>query len=214
MLTIPNHHAVCFTVSSREDFLPLVINALKEGKQYYEVTESNVIDIETARNLKEWNNKSFGMPKVMILSFHTITHQAQNALLKTFEEPNVDTRFILVTSHIHGLLSTVRSRLHVIEDGVVSVVPRSVSLFLKTRPEDRMELSEVSELLDAKDEEDRKDREGVQQFIAHMYEACVKRGVDSVLCKELAEFVRYASDSSSSGKMILEYLSLRLPVVV
>lgn len=214
MLIIPNHHAVCFVATSRENFLPQLIDVLEKNKQYHEITEANVIDIETARYVKEWNNKSFGIPKTMILSFHTITHQAQNALLKTLEEPNVATRFILLTSNMHGLLPTVRSRLHIVEEKAESSILKSVSLFLTTKPQDRMDLPEVIALLEARDDEDRKDREQMQHFISDMYEVCVKKRVDSSICKEIAEFVRYASDPSSSGKMILEYLALRLPVIV
>lgn len=41
---------------------------------------------------------------------HTLTRSAQNALLKTLEEPRADTVIILVTRNPHALLPTVRSR--------------------------------------------------------------------------------------------------------
>lgn len=194
--------------------MPILTRTLQENKRYHEFIDSNVIDIDTARNLKEWNNKSFGTPKTMILSFHTITHQAQNALLKVFEEPNIDTQFILITSHLHGLLPTVRSRLHIISPQEDVISNPLVSLFLKTKPEHRIELPEIEALLSATDTSDRKDREEVQKFLAALYEVCVREKIDVELCKEIASFVVFASDPSSSGKMMLEYVSLRLPLIV
>lgn len=47
---------------------------------------------------------------VLIHDADTMTPQAQNALLKTLEEPPADTFFFLVTSHPESLLNTVVSR--------------------------------------------------------------------------------------------------------
>ncbi len=213
-LTIPDHHAVCFVTSSRELFLPSVLSVLKETNSYHEVTEMNVLDIDTARTLKEWNNKSFGIPKTMVVSFHTITHQAQNALLKVLEEPNSATQFILLTTHIHGLLPTVRSRLHIVEHTDKEMIEKIPSFFLRTRPDLRMELPEIETLLEAVDKEDKKDREKVMQFIGSLYEICVTKRVEVSMCKEIAACLQFASGPSSSGKMLVEYLALRLPIVL
>jgi DNA polymerase III delta prime subunit len=55
----------------------------------------------------EWN--------VVVVYTHTLTEQAQNALLKILEEPPVHTRFILITDSIHPLLPTLRSRLNLFD---------------------------------------------------------------------------------------------------
>jgi hypothetical protein len=205
------HHAVVFPVLDRAPFLSSLRNHLDEEKHIYEVTEANVIDIDTARSLKVWNNKSYGAPKVMVLSFHTITVPAQNALLKVFEEPSADTRFILITSYIDGLLPTVRSRLLEEQVKEENITPTNVKQFLKTNPIDRMKLDAVVDLLEAKDEEDRKDREQLQKFIANLLQALVNEKVSTDITQEVAQFVIYAGDPASSGKSLLEYLSLRLP---
>jgi DNA polymerase III subunit delta' len=53
---------------------------------------------------------SSGTRVVVVDSAHTLTVEAQNALLKLIEEPPPDTLFILVTDHVQALLPTVRSR--------------------------------------------------------------------------------------------------------
>lgn len=45
---------------------------------------------------------------------HLMTHEAQNALLKTLEEPPADTVLILTAAHEQALLPTIRSRLQTI----------------------------------------------------------------------------------------------------
>jgi hypothetical protein len=63
----------------------------------------------------EWN--------VVVVYTHTLTEQAQNALLKILEEPPVHTRFILITDSIHPLLPTLRSRLNLFDlDGYIESV--------------------------------------------------------------------------------------------
>lgn len=47
---------------------------------------------------------------VIIDEAHTMTTEAQNALLKLLEEPPAGTLFILTASHVQGLLPTIRSR--------------------------------------------------------------------------------------------------------
>jgi DNA polymerase III gamma/tau subunit len=47
---------------------------------------------------------------VVVVYAHTLTEQAQNALLKITEEPPQHSRIILITDSIHPLLPTLRSR--------------------------------------------------------------------------------------------------------
>lgn len=52
---------------------------------------------------------------IIIDQAHTLTHEAQNALLKMLEEPPADTVFILTSPSVQQLLPTVRSRLQTID---------------------------------------------------------------------------------------------------
>jgi hypothetical protein len=105
----------------------------------------------------------------------------------------------------------VRSRLLEEQVKEENITPTNVKQFLKTNPVDRMKLDTVVDLLEAKDEEDRKDREQLQKFIANLLQALVTEKVSADITQEVAQFVIYAGDPASSGKSLLEYLSLRLP---
>ena len=171
------HHAILFPTRDRSFFLENLLSYLNEEKIIHEVTEGNVLDIDTARTLKSWSIKSYGAPKIMILSFHTITIPAQNALLKVLEEPTDGSRFILITSHVDALLPTVRSRLS--EQGVTeeNIINSTVKTFLKTPHISRMKLDVVQEILEAKDSDDRKDREKLQEFLSNLFEVMIKEKV-------------------------------------
>lgn len=51
---------------------------------------------------------------VLIEDAHLLTHEAQNALLKTLEEPPAATNIILTASHEQSLLPTIRSRVQTV----------------------------------------------------------------------------------------------------
>lgn len=81
----------------------------------YTKLEQNTIKVEDVNNLiDKLNTKPItSSHKVfVILNAETINEISQNKLLKSLEEPNSSTVFILTTSKIDKLLPTVLSRLH------------------------------------------------------------------------------------------------------
>jgi hypothetical protein len=86
-------------------------------------------------------------------------------------------------------------------------------IFLKTPYTERMKLPYITELLSRVDEEDRKDREAVRMFILSLIPLLTETQRESRYILETLEIASYASDPSSSGKTLLEYLSLLLPVI-
>jgi hypothetical protein len=89
-----------------------------------------------------------------------------------------------------------------------------------------MKLKEMVELLAKKDEyalenedKERSDREIVEEFLIFLHKnifAFYKKNKDRNLLenlKEIEENIKYIKNNSSSGKIILEYLSLKLPEI-
>ncbi len=58
-------------------------------------------------------NDTTGSKKIFIIETDIITEEAQNALLKIFEEPSLDTHFFIISPQ-DIIISTLRSRMHVI----------------------------------------------------------------------------------------------------
>lgn len=77
--------------------------------------DGKAIGIESVRELEKFltlkvpSDKAFNRA-VLIENGHLLTVEAQNALLKTLEEPPVGTIIILTVSHAQSLLPTIRSR--------------------------------------------------------------------------------------------------------
>ncbi len=217
-----NHHAKLLVHPSREKITNLILNDYKNSPAIV-VYNQNVIDIDTVRALSSWHIKEMNTKKTAILSFHTITHQAQNAILKLIEEPRDDTSFIFITTQKENILSTVLSRMVEVSPGLESqidiqtdLVNEDVNKFLETPKVLRMKLLLVKKILDAEDKDGRKDRESVQIFCMKLEQELAKQGLSQNLreVKELRRMISFLGDSSGSPKMILEYLSLLLPVKI
>lgn len=208
------HHATLFVHRDRKLFADTLWGELKEESRANIFHDHTVLDIETARSLIRWANTPYSGTKVALLSFHTITLPAQNALLKVIEEPSPHVQFIFVTSNKESLIETFYSRVQ--EQRVPDIEIQKhieAELFLTTPSTKRMKLPYVVNILEKVDEEKRKDREGGRAFILSLAGVLQKKQVDPKYTKETLEYASYASDPSSSGKALLEYLALLLPQV-
>lgn len=111
---------VIHCVESGEDYCGRCVNCSRvAGGNHPDVrlieplTDKKEISIQQIRELeRELNYRSFtGKRKIVIIDPATLMNSAaQNALLKTLEEPPEDSLMILIASNSGGLLPTVRSR--------------------------------------------------------------------------------------------------------
>lgn len=79
--------------------------------------EKNTLSIDAIRGIKQFlslklpSSRTSDIRRVVIIKdAHTMRVEAQNALLKTLEEPPGDTIVVLTTSRVDSLLPTIRSR--------------------------------------------------------------------------------------------------------
>lgn len=85
--------------------------------------EKSAISVEQIRNLREslqLSSFSGGMRIAIIHHADRMTVAAQNALLKTLEEPRANTLIVLIAESPEGLLQTIRSRSVLLRFGRVS----------------------------------------------------------------------------------------------
>ena len=219
MRVFPTHHAVLYTYSNRQAEAEKLWSELRKLSVAHRYFNQTVLDIDTARTIISWANTPYNDDKTALISFHTASIPAQNAMLKILEEPNACVKFILVTSNKEHLLDTVLSRLYHVEkqlsnhEDVDDVGKNSATQFLSTPHTLRMKLPAIVKLLAEVDEEGRKDREQVRQFILLLSTSAGKQGIPPKYIKEIFECASYASGPSASGKALLEYLALLLPVI-
>lgn len=184
------------------------------------VLSYGLLSVEEARRIAEVvaGAPFAGESKAVIIAASRAYHEAQNALLKLFEEPPPGTYLFLILPTLGGLLPTLRSR--VVELKVNSAerreLPENVEAFLKAGKEKRSAL--VKKLATGSDEEER--RENREEAIALLngieaaaYAAFKEKPTPALtsLLADIAVLRGHLHDRSAPVKMILEHLSLVVP---
>lgn len=170
--------------------------------------------VDDARELIEQAQlKSFG-EAIFLIAVGSITTEAQQALLKLFEEPQAGIVFVLLTPH-GAVIPTLRSRMLPYPDLIEEERGNSdAKKFLKSNQKERSDY--IAKLL--KDDEGA--REAVRELINGLEEELHKslkktRGSKAFLesLQDIAQVRSYLGDRSPSMKMLLEHLAIALPQV-
>ncbi|MFA4975146.1 MAG: hypothetical protein WC839_00410 [Candidatus Paceibacterota bacterium] len=116
------HHAYLIE-GRKEDIVPDIFEFLKDLKintsnnpDFYHMS-FDTFKIEDAHNLKSIQyEKSFSLgKKIILISANNFLLEAQNTLLKIFEEPIENTHFFLIVPNKNILLKTLLSRFYLIQ---------------------------------------------------------------------------------------------------
>jgi len=183
------------------------------------VMRYGLLSVEDARRVSELAASApfAGESKVVIISASRAYHEAQNALLKLFEEPPPGTYLFFILPSLGGLLPTLRSRVQVLDaqKGLrKSFIPEAAEAFLKASKEKRSAL--IKKLTSGKDEEERRElREEAIAIVngieAVAYEKLQRGDGVAALLSDIATLRGYLHDRSAPVRMILEHLSLVIP---
>jgi len=160
-----------------------------------------------------------GEHKVLIISASRAYHEAQNALLKLFEEPPFGTYLFFVLPSLGGLLPTLRSRVQVLDTTygfTKPVIAESAKQFLSANKEKRSAM--IKKLTSGKDDEERRALRDEAIEIINGVEiaayAAMKRDDSKAvvaLLSDIAILREHLYDRSAPVRMILEHLSLVIP---
>jgi DNA polymerase III delta prime subunit len=239
-----NHHAYIIEKVSDDgvgpilNFISKVLEIEKEPQSSpnFLYIKSNQLSVEEAEKIILFNSqKSFGENgggnKVALIEINGAGHQAQNALLKTLEEPYPNTYFLITISSASLLLPTIQSRveMHSVTDffkkfnilskvSDTTVSSKIVSDFLGSSLAERMEM--VKEMVEEAGKSGEDDSSKLFQFL-HDIEITLKGLEKSKLNRHLSKdelqtlinVREYFADGGASKKMLLEYLSLKLPII-
>ena len=199
-----NHHAY---------FIHSFIDAVHHLKEYlkskFQISHSQNPDfyhekfesfgINESRAIKErHSSKGFSDKKrIFIIETFSMTHEAQNSLLKIFEEPNIDSHFFLIMPSVEVLLPTLRSRLMIIkseENKQNSDLISEVEKFLKMSKKEKVLY--VDEIAKKISDEKLLYKEGIDK--------------NSNSLKAILKARNYLNDRSPSVKQLLEYVALSI----
>ena len=148
-----------------------------------------------------------GNKKIYLISVSSFSHEAQNALLKMFEEPTADTHFFIIVPTLDIVLPTVRSRMMVITSEE-NTRRKPDFAFAKTFFESN--ISERLKMMETVTEEKDKTKAGyflddIEQY-AHEQ---LKKGGDLKfvhLLSDVVMFRGYLRDRAPSVKMMIEHI--------
>ncbi len=226
-LAQPLHHAYGIA-GEAEGIVPKLLSALKkstgfnaQGNPDFRSESFEVMGIDEARALKESAERKAvtGGKKVFIVSARGITKEAQNALLKVFEEPPVDTHFFLIVPSMEILLPTLRSRLFALSTPKVKGTEASFQAETFLHASTPARLKTIQGLLKSADEE-----VGKRTLVAFLDEiertVADTRGLKTQIhadtqraqaLSDILEVKKYSRDRAPSFKLLLEHLALVVP---
>lgn len=190
--------------------------------------------VENVQEIIDVNSRkpTVGMYKIIVVVLNSISHQAQNAILKTLEEPRPGTFIFILANTASVFLPTILSRVQVVrgvagaskdelKDVSKSDIKKNESLdaqiFIKNSSSER--LSQIKEILDLKSDEEIGDGEifafiqGVEKITSELAQKSKDAALNTLVAQIFTKVEDYMRDTSSSKKLLLEYVALRLPVL-
>lgn len=212
------HHAYFLVGDADEivlklkDFLEEEVGVKTSGSADFWHGRFNTLNIEGARNIAEaQERKEFSNGrKIFVIQADFITEEAQNSLLKVFEEPTSGTHFFIISPQ-EILLPTLRSRMQVL------IIPRAAlgrgvttsSRVLDMKLGDR--LAKVKEITEAISDEEQTKQDAISflnQIELELHALGVEKSAKSL---EICEATRASLyDRGAPVKMILENLVMNI----
>jgi DNA polymerase III delta prime subunit len=221
-INIENLHHAYVIQGSTDVVLPLLENFLTETLDYdlqgnpdytYRVFETLGVDDARALSLDQMRKSISGNKKIFVISFQGITVEAQNALLKVFEEPTEHTHFFIIVDSFDRLLPTLQSRVFFLSkhEGPIADIQKIGKKFLSSTLAERVK--QIEELHEKKDKAGAKMLLNGIEFV--LYEQ-MKKNSSKELQDTLHQVISvkgYVDDRSPSLKMLLEHIAHITPVV-
>lgn len=225
------HHAFCFEgqkehiLINLRKFLEDDLKFSTTGNPDFYHSDFDTLGIDEGRMIKEMqNNKAIVFSRrIFIITANNITKEAQNSLLKMFEEPSGGAVFFLLIPSASILLSTLRSRLMLVnihresnknnENNNVKINGSfDAKKFIKSSVSER--LAEVKKITDQIADE--KISKSIILDYLNSIEGAILNGLDKKNMKKNDLFIfdeidkcrSYASDRSPSVKILMEHIAV------
>lgn len=170
-------------------------------------------------------NKGFGTTKkIFLVSVNSFSLDAQNVLLKMFEEPVPDTHFFLIVPDVNALLKTLVSRFYLISSKSDSgEAIKEAEKFIAMSDRDRLDF--IKELLVEAEDEDEEGNEIVAQDSTRskaikflnaletvLHKKTLSRGtLDNSFFEHIFKVREFLRMPGSSTKSLMESVALILP---
>ncbi|MBU1046270.1 hypothetical protein KKH36_00630 [Patescibacteria group bacterium] len=216
------HHAYLLEGEKESVFKELILflendlNFQTSANPDFYLGDFDSFGINDGRVIKDFQSKKTlaGDKQIIIIQTNFITNEAQNSLLKMFEEPTENTHIFLIIHSSENLLTTLKSRLQIVKFQRDNLTNDFVDDFLKASISERFDLIKV---FLPKTTNDKADKAGAIQFLNNLEKDLYikfKQNNEKDLKNIFQEIIQnrsYLSDRSPSVKMILEHISQIIP---
>ncbi len=148
--------------------------------------------------------------RVFLIVADSMSSEAQNALLKTLEEPRGGALFIFIVPSPMQILPTVRSRAQIFELPELEITSTSARAFIRATPAARLEM--LKPLLE-KGDDDTRDFGAILSFLSaleHVLEKSESRENNEGL-RALYRTRKFLGDRGALIKPLLEQMALLIP---
>ncbi len=186
------------------------------------VFQYGLFSVDDAREVARFASSSpvAGDVKMIIIAATRIFHEAQNALLKLFEEPPAGTTMVLVVPSLGQLLPTLRSRVIAFKSGVQGSEPAKDFLALDSSGREKF----ITKLLDRTKGDKDEDKQAARGELLQLFESLTRiaysarekatgpaREELTFFLSDLDTFIPILHERSAPLKLMCEHLLLVIP---
>jgi DNA polymerase-3 subunit delta' len=193
-----------------EAFLNSAFGIVRQGHPDVHYAEYESFGIDDGRGLQEMQGFKplAGDRKFFIVAVDSMTSEAQNSLLKVFEEPTAGTHFFIISSSRRILLPTLRSRVIIIShaSSQEASMGDDAGSFIALPIKDR--LAFVADMVEEKD------KARAEGFLLALVSELRGQGLDTIAparvsaVREILSLIPYLKDRAPSVKLVLERVAL------
>lgn len=183
---------------------PLISNPdyVKEEFELFGVDDSHRINsIQSKRAITQGK-------KIFVLTCNAFSSEAQNSLLKMFEEPTAQTHFFIIVPAIDSILPTLRSRVLILDVGDVGRRKADTSFakeFFASTISERLKL--VNDIVEDKDKEKTAGFfDDIESYAHSLLRSGKSNASLSQLLQDVLVFRGYLRDRAPSVKMLVEHI--------
>jgi hypothetical protein len=221
------HHAYLIE-GAREEVIPELLSFLENigvsvvgNPDLYHIA-TDAFKVEDARNLKSFSGEmgfNIESKKIFLISANSFLLEAQNAMLKMFEEPIENTHFFIIVPDADILLKTLISRFYLIRH-TTNTTTTEAEKFISISLRDRIEF--IKELLVEVENENEEDvpvlnstRSKALKFL-NAVEIVLEKKIKNVpvdCFKQIFKVREFLRMPGSSTKSLMESIALVVPVL-
>lgn len=193
----------------------------REGNPDVVTFRYGLFSVDDARRVIRLSDQAplTGDQKLIIVAVERLFHEAQNALLKLFEEPTPGTTLILVVPTIGIVLPTLRSRMTSLPRTDQHKYSDEVRDFIRATEAEREKI--VSKLLDRAKSDKDEEKQRARGELLRLMEGLMCAGYAQLQKKEdrevraflsdLDRFIPILHERSAPNKLISEHVLLTMP---